>query len=86
MMDKELKIIANREIQFDYQDFYIAFNVDDNYWYAYHYDEETYGSDYLLIDTDLLKEESINLYNNFVLDFEEFQELNELKNKFLKDF
>lgn len=72
-----MEITNEREIQINYGDFYIAKNETHNTWYAHHEDEELYQDD-IIIDIEALKEEPIELFDGFILDINEFKEIENL--------
>jgi hypothetical protein len=73
-MGNEIGVTNEKEIQINYGDFYIAKNETRNTWYARHWDEELYQDD-IIIDISSLKEEPIELFDGFILDINEFKEI-----------
>jgi len=69
-----MDIIFENEIQISYGDFYIAHNQTESIWYAHHQNEELYQED-IIIDIESLKEEPIELFDGFILDINEFKEI-----------
>lgn len=69
-----MDIANSKEIHINYGDFYIAHRLEDDVWYARHWDEEKYEDD-IIVDIEALKEEPIELFDGFILDIQEFKEI-----------
>ncbi len=69
-----MDIVNSKEIHINYGDFYLGYNQTENYWYARHWDEEKYEDD-IIVDIESLKEEPVELFDGFILDVQEFKEI-----------
>lgn len=74
-----MEITNEQEFRINYEDFYVAYNKTQNIWYAHHYNEELYEDD-IIVDIKSLQEEPIELFDGFLLDIQEFKEIEGLKN------
>lgn len=73
-----MEINNESEIRITYDDFYISYNKTKNEWRAHHYDENKYDEDYII---DIPFEEPLELFDGFILDVQEFKEVENLKNR-----
>jgi len=74
-----VEIINEEEFRIDYSNFYIAYNKTQDLWYARHENEDLYEED-VIIDIENLKDKPVELFDGFILDIQEFKEIEGLKN------
>ena len=70
-------VITNEtEVHIKYKNFYIAHNKTHNTWVASHEDEELYEDDIII---DIPFEEPLELFDGFILDLQEFEAIQGLR-------
>ena len=75
-----MKITNEQEIRIVYDNFYISYNKTNDEWRAHHYDEDKYDEDYII---DIPFKEPIELFDGFILDIQEFKEVENIKNSII---
>lgn len=75
-----MEISNEQEFRINYKDFYLAYNKTKDEWRAHHCDEELYEDDIII---DIPFEEPIELFDGFVLDIQEFKEVESIKNSII---
>lgn len=74
-----MQINNEQEFRVNYENFYLSYNKTQNEWRVHYYDEELYEDD-IIVDIEQLKEEPIELFDGFILDIQEFKEIEGIKN------
>lgn len=72
-----MQITNEQEFRINYENFYLAYNKQQDIWYAKHNDEDKYDD---VVIVDIPYEKPIELFDGFILDIQEFKEIEGIKN------